>query len=121
MTITRRSLLALGAGLIAAPAMAHHGWRWTADGDFEVEGRIVAVRLGNPHGVITLDVAGESWMIEVGQPWRNASAGLSDDMLVPGADIIARGHRSADPAQRVVKAERIVIDSATFDLYPDRS
>lgn len=121
MTITRRGLLALGASLAAAPALAHHGWRWTNDGEFEVSGRIVEARLGNPHGVLTLDSGGETWLIEVGQPWRNARAGLTDDMLTPGTEILARGHRSADPAQRVVKAERIVVDGATFDLYPDRA
>jgi hypothetical protein len=121
MTITRRALLVLGSSLWAAPALAHHGWRWTSDGEFEISGRVVEARLGNPHGVLTLDAAGETWLIEVGQPWRNQRAGLSDDMLAPGAEIVARGHRSADPAQRVVKAERIVVGGATFDLYPDRS
>lgn len=121
MTMTRRGLLALGAGLLAGPALAHHGWRWTNDGEFEISGRVVQAQLGNPHGVLTVDVDGETWMIEVGQPWRNARAGLTDSMLAPGAEIVVRGHRSADPAQRVVKAERIVVQGATFDLYPDRS
>ena len=32
----------------------------------------------------------------------------------------AHGHRASDPARRVMKAERIVIDGKSFNLYPDR-
>jgi hypothetical protein len=116
-TLTRRGLLGALAASTATPLLAHHGWRWTADGRFEVEGVIVAARLGNPHGVLTLDVEGESWTVEVGQPWRNARAGLSDDMLVPGVEITAIGRRSANPDERLMKAEEVVIGANTFVLY----
>ncbi|MEQ9200911.1 MAG: hypothetical protein RLN80_13065, partial [Rhodospirillales bacterium] len=63
-------------GLLAAigfssTAHAHHGWRWTADGNVEVIGIVKSATLGNPHGVLILDVEGEEWTAEVGQPWRN--------------------------------------------------
>ncbi len=119
--MTRRAALALIAGVAAFPALAHHGWRWTADGDFELSGRITRTRLGNPHGLLTLDANGETWTVEVGQPWRNARAGLSDEMLAPGTDIVVRGKRAADPANLTVKAERVVIGGQLYDLYPDRS
>jgi Family of unknown function (DUF6152) len=118
--LTRRALIA-AALAIAAPALAHHGWRWTADGEFELSGIITAAELGNPHGLLTVDADGEVWTVEVGQPWRNAEAGVTDAMLAPGTEIVARGHRSADPAQLVMKAERLVIGGQTYDLYPDRS
>ena len=121
MTLHRRRMLALAAAALAAPpALAHHGWRWTGDGRFEISGIITAARLGNPHGVLTLDVEGEAWQIEVGQPWRNARAGLVDDMLRPGVEIVVLGRRHADPAQRIVKAERLTIAGRRYDLYPDR-
>lgn len=113
--------LALLAGLVlTSGASAHHGWRWASDQEFELSGTITAVRLGNPHGELTLDVNGERWEIEVGQPWRNQRAGLTEDMLRVGTLITAHGHRSSDPAQRLVKAERIVIDGKSFNLYPER-
>ena len=68
-----------------------------------------------------VEANGEVWTVEVGQPWRNAQAGLSDEMLAPGVELTAEGHRSADPAQLLMKAERIVIDGQMHDLYPDRS
>jgi hypothetical protein len=118
--LTRRFLLAAVLA-VATPALAHHGWRWTADGEFELSGLITAAELGNPHGLLTVDANGEIWTVEVGQPWRNAEAGVTDAMLAPGAEIIARGHRSADPAELVMKAERLIIGGQTYDLYPDRS
>jgi hypothetical protein len=122
MILTRRhfiDILALVA--LTGPALAHHGWRWTEDGEFELTGVITAAKLGNPHGVLTVDAEGEVWQVEVGQPWRNEQAGLIDAMLSPGTEIIARGHRSANPDDLLMKAERIEIAGEIYDLYPDRS
>ncbi|MFV0663409.1 DUF6152 family protein [Denitromonas sp.] len=123
LTLSRAWLgaLALLAGLVlASGAWAHHGWQWASDQEFELSGTITTVRLGNPHGELTLDANGERWEVEVGQPWRNQRAGLTDDLLSVGTRITAHGHRASDPARRVMKAERIVIDGKSFNLYPDR-
>jgi hypothetical protein len=121
MSITRRSLLASGLCALALPALAHHGWRWTSDGEFELSGIITTAELGNPHGVLTVQAGDEVWIAEIGQPWRNAEAGLTDAMLAPGTEVVLRGHRSADPDQLVMKAERVIIAGTVYDLYPNRS
>ncbi len=121
MRIIRKILPVLAAIAIALPAMAHHGWRWTADGEFELTGIVTGADLGNPHGLLTVEAEDEIWTVEVGQPWRNTEAGLTDAMLAPGTELTARGHRAADPADLTMKAERIVIGGQTYDLYPDRS
>jgi len=118
--LTRRALVALLLA-VGTPALAHHGWRWTDDGEFELSGIVTAAELGNPHGLLTVDAAGEVWTVEVGQPWRNEQAGVTDAMLAPGVEIIARGHRSANPEELVMKAERLILNGVTHDLYPDRS
>jgi hypothetical protein len=122
----RRSIL-LGLGLASAglaglgrTAWAHHGWRWTEDGVFELTGVITAARLGNPHGILEVDAEGEAWIVEVGQPWRNARAGLTDDMLVPGVEILVLGARSADQSENRVKAESVTIDGVLYELYTNR-
>ena len=115
-----RALVTAIALVTALPALAHHGWRWTDSGDFELTGLITESRLGNPHGVLTIDADGEVWTAEVGQPWRNARAGISDAMLSPGTEITILGERSADPDQRVVKAEAVTIAGETYILYPNR-
>ncbi|HEY0858719.1 MAG TPA: DUF6152 family protein [Albitalea sp.] len=107
-------------GAAALPAFAHHGWAWADGANSELAGVVVAARLGNPHGELTLDVGGAAWTVEIGQPWRNARAGLKDEMLAKGVALRVSGHRHVDPAKRVFKAERVVIGDKTFDLYPDR-
>ena len=121
MTLPRRTFLAALLGSAALPALAHHGWRWTDSGEFELTGIVTEARLGNPHGLLTVDADGEIWIAEVGQPWRNERAGLTDAMLQPGTELTLRGHRDADPAQKRMKAERILIGGTLHDLYPDRS
>ena len=108
------------AGAAAPLAIAHHGWTWAEENNSELTGVIVAAKLGNPHGELTLDVSGARWLVEVGQPWRNERAGLKDEMLGKGVKLTVAGHRHADPKKRVFKAERLVIGSQKFDLYPDR-
>ena len=100
--------------------MAHHGWEWATDKEFEITGKVADVSLGNPHGRVTINVDGEEWLVQVGQPWRNQRAGLSNARLQQGTTITVHGHRSAREGEHVVKAERVVIDGENFDLYPDR-
>lgn len=101
-------------------AAAHHGWAWTTGGNVEVTGLIKAARLGNPHGILTVDVEGESWTVEVGQPWRNERAGLKPGDLAEGVEIRVIGEPSADIADKRVKAERLFIGDREFVLYPER-
>ena len=110
----------LTAVLLTQPVWAHHGWGWATDEEFQLSGEITAVRLGNPHGEVTVDVKGERWIIEVGQPWRNEKAGLTQKLLSKGQVITAHGHRSAKKGQRLMKAERVVINGRSYNLYPDR-
>ena len=120
MTLLRSILLAGLAALVALPALAHHGWRWTDGGQFELTGVVTRADLGNPHGILTIEAEGELWVAEVGQPWRNEQAGLTDAMLAPGTELTILGERSADSAELRVKAEVVVIDGIRHVLYPDR-
>jgi hypothetical protein len=45
------------------------------DEEFEITGRIVEVRLGNPHGELTLAVNSETWVVEVEQPCATSATG----------------------------------------------
>lgn len=100
-------------------SMAHHGWGWATGEEFEITGEIVEVRLGNPHGEVDLLVDDVVWVVEVGQPWRNDRVGLSEK-LIKGTSITVHGHRSAKESEKLVKAERVVIDSKDYNLYPNR-
>src|SRR5262249_40874573 len=91
-------------------ARAHHGWDWAEDKPFDITGVIKSAKLGNPHGILKIDAKAdgksEEWTVEVGQPWRNARAGLKDAMLVKGVELTVHGHRAKDPKLKVVKANR---------------
>jgi hypothetical protein len=109
---------------IAVPggaALAHHGWSWTTGENIELAGVIKEVKLGNPHGVLKVDVDGVTWTVEVGQPWRNAQAGLQDGDLAEGVAIRAIGEPAADASDKRLKAERLFIGDREYVLYPDRS
>ena len=124
-TFTRRTVLAAtGLAVLAlsgGAALAHHGWSWTSGGNIELIGIVRKARLGMPHGVLTVDAEGEMWTVEVGQPWRNARAGLTDADLAPGTELTIIGEPAADPSERKLKAERIMIAGKLYDLYPGRS
>lgn len=117
----RRAILAGIGAALGAPALAHHGWAWAEGEEFSLSGVIRSVRLGNPHGEIQVEASDGLWTAEVGQPWRNAAAGLTDDLLAVGTELTLEGHRSADPEQKLMKAERVIIAGKLYDLYPDRS
>ena len=104
----------------AAPLAAHHGWGWATDEEFKLSGTVKDVRDANPHGTMRLATRSGEWTVEIGQPWRNAQAGLTMQLLKPGTRLLVQGHRSARKSQRVMKAERIVIAGKSYNLYPDR-
>jgi len=112
---------ALALALQGTVALAHHGWSWTTGGNLELTGVITRASLGNPHGVLEVDVEGETWTVEVGQPWRNERAGLQDGDLAEGVEIRAVGEPAADAADRRLKAERLYIGGHEYILYPDRN
>jgi Family of unknown function (DUF6152) len=119
----RRAFLgtAAAAALLPAIARAHHGWTWAEDEEFSLTGVIRRAELGNPHGLLDVEAADGVWVAEVGQPWRNARAGLTDEMLAPGVELTLEGHRSREPDEKRMKAERIIIAGELYDLYPERS
>ncbi len=117
----RHQLSAFLLGVLPlGPAIGHHGWAWATDEEFQLAGVARQVRNGNPHGMMMLATASGVWRVEIGQPWRNAQAGLTDAVLKPGARLVVHGHRSARKGERLMKAERLVIAGKSYNLYPDR-
>lgn len=101
-------------------ANAHHGWAWTTGGNIDLTGAIKSAKLGNPHGVLKIDVNGEDWTAEVGQPWRNKRAGLKPEDFATGVTIRIIGEPSANISNKRIKAERIYFGEREFILYPTR-
>lgn len=119
----RMRATALGAAVglaTTASAFAHHGWAWTEDGFFELEGTIVAMSFGNPHPTIDVDVEGEVWRVDLATPAATARAGFDEDKAAVGDEIYAIGNRSRESTERLMKAVRITVNDETFDVYPNR-
>jgi hypothetical protein len=112
--------LVLGLALHGGGALAHHGWAWTTGKNVDLAGVIKKVSLGNPHGILHVEIDGEDWTVEVGQPWRNERAGLKDGDLAEGVKIRMIGEPSADPAEKRLKVERLFLGDKEYVLYPDR-
>lgn len=112
--------LALCLALAAGSAQAHHGWAWTTGKNVEMTGVIKKARLGNPHGILEVEVGGVMWTFEVGQPWRNERAGLKDGDLVEGVEIRVSGEPAADKSVKRLKVERLYLGNKAYELYPER-
>lgn len=124
MTSPRRIVSSLFPTRSLAPAVATLQRHWRA-APLEEEGGtltgvIAGARLGHlQDGELTLDVDGTEWTVEVGQPWRSQRAGLQPSLLAKGATVTVIGHRHAQPQQRLFRAEQVVVDGRTFELFPD--
>jgi len=117
---TAAAFVTIGLFIHSAAGLAHHGWAWTSGGNIELTGVIESTRLGNPHGILKVDADGETWTVEVGQPWRNDRAGLVEGDLAPGVEIRAIGEPAAEMAERRLKVERLFIGEREYVLYPTR-
>jgi hypothetical protein len=119
-----RWLLALGIAVCVpaagGQAHAHHGWAWTTGKNVEMSGIIKKVRLGNPHGILEVDVDGVMWTFEVGQPFRNERAGLKDGDLAEGVTVRVIGEPAADASNKRLKVERLFLGDKKYELYPER-
>ena len=52
------AILALALAFFSGRALAHHGWAWTTGENMELTGVIKEVGLGNPHGILEVEVGG---------------------------------------------------------------
>ncbi|MDB5622129.1 MAG: hypothetical protein JWR39_692 [Devosia sp.] len=121
-----RRLTSTVAGILlcaaaAVPALAHHGWSWTASGFFQIEGVITATYIGNPHATLDVDVEGTTWRVELAPPGPTTQAGFTEDVAPLGTEVIAIGNRSVDSEETRMKAVRIIIDGQQYDVYPSRA
>lgn len=122
MFASNRIKAAVFAAMLAVPAaaLAHHGWTWTEDAFFELEGRITAMSFGNPHPTLDVDAAGSVWNVELATPSATRRAGFTEDSASVGDEVRVIGHRSRDENEMRMKAVRLVIDGQTYDVYPSR-
>lgn len=114
------SCFALATALGATATLAHHGWSWTADGMFQLEGRVASVYFGNPHPTLDVVADGETWIVELAPPRQSERRGITEDTVKVGDEVTAIGNRSRDEAEKRMKAVRLIVGGKTYEVYPGR-
>jgi Family of unknown function (DUF6152) len=108
--------VALGLPLLAAPALAHHGWgSYDAGQVLTLNGKIQEATYANPHGTLKLETPGKVWLVILAPPFRMQNRGLPSEMLKPGETVTVVGYPSrVDPVE--MRAERITVNGQTTEL-----
>jgi DNA/RNA endonuclease YhcR with UshA esterase domain len=118
-------LLAVLAG---APAGAHHSFAAAYDmqDPITVEGRIVDVRLTNPHSFFFLDVEDESgevvrWSFEAGTPSGMIRNGYSPNVIKQGDVVTISGFRAKDASKpNGMLRELVTADGTVYGMFGPR-
>ncbi len=120
--LTRRLAVAAGIALATATggALAHHGWSWAEADQIEISGTIQAIYIGPPHPTLDVETEDGLWRVELGNPRQTQAAGFVEGVAAVGDEITALGNRTTDPSLLLMKAVRISVDGATYDIYPSR-
>ncbi|WP_122523209.1 DUF6152 family protein [Pannonibacter phragmitetus] len=123
MSIIRpRAFLAgfCGSVLLATTAAAHHGWSW-AEGELsELTGTIQEISFAPPHPSLVVEVDGESWQVDLGNPNQTQRSGFAEGSAESGDEVTILGNRSLDESENLIKAVRITINGQNYDMYPER-
>ncbi|KKN83306.1 hypothetical protein LCGC14_0300550 [marine sediment metagenome] len=124
MTSKSLAIRALGmaalAALLAAPAIAHHGWSWAESEQMELTGTVSKVQIAPPHPWLDVEAEDGLWRVELGNPNQTERAGFEEGSANPGDDITAVGNRTQDQSEKRMKAVQITVGDQTYDIYPER-
>jgi hypothetical protein len=119
------------AALVAATgvgtAAAHHSFAAAYDtspaGALEITGRIVNVRLTNPHSFFFIDVEDENgevvrWSIEAGTPGGMLRNGYSPDVIKEGDIVTITGFRAHDKTKpNGMLRQLVTADGTVFGMF----
>jgi hypothetical protein len=114
------ALAALAALALATSASAHHGWNWAEDEQTEMSGTIESISFAPPHPSLTVDVDGEVWQVDLGNPNQTQQSGFSESSAEVGDEVTILGNRSLDESELLIKAVRLTVAGENYDMYPDR-
>jgi DNA/RNA endonuclease YhcR with UshA esterase domain len=122
--IKRGILAAIAAGPVAlvgiTPTSAHHSFAAAYDTSesITITGKIVEVRLTNPHSWFFLDVAAddgtvERWAFEAGTPSGMIRNGYSPKVIKAGDEVTITGFHARDEAQNAGMLRQLVTSDGT--------
>ncbi|MCP5144435.1 MAG: hypothetical protein H6978_06395 [Gammaproteobacteria bacterium] len=126
--ISHRGPALLLAGLLSTlaslPAMAHHSFAaaYDLEDPISIEGKVVEVRLTNPHSHFFLDVTDSSgetvrWKFEAGTPSGMLRNGYSPKVIKPGDTVTINGFRARNDSNNGMLRELITADGRKFGMF----
>jgi hypothetical protein len=115
-------LLSIGA---VAPTWAHHSFAAAYDmsKSITITGKIVSVRLTNPHSWFFLDVEGENgelvrWSFEAGTPSGMIRNGYSPNVIKTGDEVTITGFHARDAsASSGMLRQLVTADGTVYGLF----
>ena len=128
----RTTIAALVLGVLpfvaAAPAWTHHSFAAAYDLNdaISITGKIVQVRLTNPHSWFFLDVENEAgeverWSFEAGTPSGMIRNGYSPNVIKEGDEVTISGFRARDESKHSgMLRELVTADGTTYGMFGPR-
>jgi hypothetical protein len=105
----------------AVPSSAHHGWAWAVEEQSELKGTIKEISMSPPHPTLKVeDDKGVVWQVDLGNPAQTERSKFKGDTAKTGDAIVVLGNRHKDPAKMHMKAVRITVGGADYEMYPER-
>jgi hypothetical protein len=111
-----RFILPAALALLAAPALAHHGWgSYDAAHPVTVTGPILTSKFENPHAIVTVRGSDKVWTVTLAPTSRMESRGAVAAVVAVGKDVSAYGYPST-VAKDEMRAERVTVDGKTYEM-----
>ena len=118
------SLLMLGTAL---PTTAHHSFAaaYKMDEPISISGKIVNVRLTNPHSFFFLDVENEAgeierWSFEAGTPSGMIRGGFTPQLFKEGDPVTINGFRARDGSTNGMLTLLVTEDGKEYGMFGPR-
>ena len=103
-------------GLVATPALAHHGWSsYDASKVIRVTAPLSAVTWGNPHGTAKVAWQRKTWDVILAPTARMQARGLTRAMLESGKPVTLIGYPRRDGAAEM-RIETVIAAGKKVEL-----
>ncbi len=107
-----------------APAWAHHSFAAAYDmkDAITITGKVVEVRLTNPHSHFFLDVVNakgetEHWTFEAGTPGGMLRNGYSPQVIKQGDTVTIKGFRARNESNNGMLTELVTSDGTVYGMF----
>src|ERR1700736_3820579 len=111
-----RFALPAALALVAAPALAHHGWgSYDAAHPVTVTGSILASKFENPHVTVTVRGSDKVWTLILAPTSRMENRGAVAAVVAVGKEMSAYGYPSTREKDEM-RAESITVDGKTYEM-----